>query len=218
MSVGPHYYPTTSATTLTLTTGVSSDDAEMNNGANVSTRGDTANGLMSLTGFAGETPANSLTVGSHASGDARTAGFCFTSVTIAQGTTIISATLSLTPSATYTPAGGNHVSVNVGCQAADNAATFTTTSGNLNTTTRARTTAATTHDFTVCTAGTAHTIDITTAVQEVINRAGFASGNAIVVIADNNGATTTIGEWQDLYQFDVTGVTTAQKPTLVIVY
>jgi hypothetical protein len=203
--------------TLTLTIGASSDDAYQGGFQNTATRGDTSSATMFLTGLSSESPANPQVVGSHGSNDAAAAGFRFTGVTIPQGTTITSAVLTLTPSATYSSPGV--IAINIGCQAADNPTTFTSSPGNLNTTARPRTTAFTgPTSIKSVTAGTAINFTITSAVQEVINRAGFASGNAIVVIADNNGTTTTAGEWQDFYSFDVSGVTTVQKPTLTIVY
>jgi hypothetical protein len=204
-------------TTLTLTIGASSDDAYQGGFQNTATRGDTSSATMFLTGLSSESPANPQILGSHGGNDAVAAGFRFTGVTVPQGTTITSAVLTLTPSASYTS--GGVIAINIGCQYADNPTTFTSSAGNLNTTARPRTTAFTgPTSIKTVTAGTAINFTITTAVQEVINRAGFASGNAIVVIADNNGTTTTAGEWQDFYSFDVSGVTTVQKPTLTIVY
>lgn len=134
----------------------------------------------------------------------------FLSVTIAQGTTITSATLTLKAQATYSTA--NTISCIAYGEAADNAAIYTATGTNINA--RARTTANSgAKDIKSVTAETDYTWDVTTAVQEVINRAGWASGNAISILIRDNSSTSN--EWQDFYTYDNT---TTKAPKLDITY
>jgi hypothetical protein len=156
-----------------------------------------------------------LSPGSHGSNDEYSAACRFTNVTIAQGTTITSATFSMRPNATYN-AGASVIRYIVCCQAADNAAALATSgSTNLDGATRAGTTADTTWTQTSVAAGVRESVDITTAVQEVINRAGWVSGNAIVVLIDTH-VDCTQGEWQDYDAFNTGG--SSNGPKLDIVY
>lgn len=154
-----------------------------------------------------------LSPGSHGNNDEYSAGVRFTGVTIAQGTTITSATFSMRANATYN-AGSNVVAYIVCCQAADNAGALVASgSTDLDGGTRAGTTADSgTWTQTSVTGGTRYSVDITASVQEVINRAGWVSGNAIVVLVDTH-ANTTVGEWQD---YDANSATLG--PRLDIVY
>lgn len=137
-----------------------------------------------------------LSPGSHGSNDEFSCGARFTSVTIPQGATINSADFSMVADSTYS-AGASTVRFWVCCQAADNAGALATTgSTDLDGATRPGTTADSTWTQTSVTGGTRYTVSITSAVQEVINRAGWASGNAIVVLVDTH-ADCTSGEWQD---------------------
>lgn len=139
-------------TTLNLQTGASSDDARENGG----TMGLTATTLL-------------------ISGPGHILGFRWTGVTIPQGTTLTSATLSfyVTGTADDTPNG-----VAVAAQAADNAGTFTTATNDISG--RSLTSTVTWSGSNIG-AGW-QTIDVTTPIQAVINRAGWVSGNALVVI------------------------------------
>ena len=141
------------------------------------------------------TTANPLPIGRHSStSDCSSAAFRFTGIT---ETSITAATFSLVADVTYN-AGANPIVYIVSCQAADNAGALTTTSGDINATTRPRTTADS-GDWVVTsvTGGTRYSIDITSAVQEVMARGGWASGNAIVVLVDTATGSTVDNEWQD---------------------
>lgn len=147
-----------------------------------------------------------LSPGSHGSGDEYSAGCRFTSVTIGNADTINSADFSMRANATYAPAAT--IAYIACCQAADNAGALATSgSTDLDGATRPGTTADT-QPWTVSavTGGTRYTVSITSAVQELVNRAGWASGNAACVLIDTR-STTTQGEWQDWDAFNTGGTT-----------
>lgn len=126
-------------------------------------------------------------------------GWRLTGVGVAQGATINSAFLTITASVTYTT--GSTLSAIVSGQAADNAPTFAASAGNLGTGTRPRTTAATgALNLQSVTAEIEYVINVTSIIQELVNRPGWASGNSLVLIADNNGSAN--GEWQDFYSYN----------------
>lgn len=164
-----------------------------------------------------------LSPGSHGSGDEYSAAARFTGITAAQGATISAATFSLKAQGTYN-AGANTVSFLVSAEASDNAPALTnsgagsslrisgeTTNGN-----RPRTTAVSAAwNQTSVVAGTRYSIDVTSVIQEIVNRAGWASGNAILIIVDTN-TTTTQGEWQDYYAWDDATDRTNNPPQLDI--
>jgi len=110
-------------------------------------------------------------------------GMRFTNILIPQGSTINSASIEIVPSSDFGP--GN-VYTKIQCQDIDDAPAFTTSSADISS--RTLTTAGSDWDFTSLTAGTAVTTsDFTAAVQEVINRAGWSSGNALVVVIRDDG-------------------------------
>jgi hypothetical protein len=165
--------------TLNLQAGASSDDAYATNNATAAT----------LTGhieFVGE------------GSTVATVALRFTGVTIPQGTVITSAILTLKAASSYST--GNSIKGKAACQDADNPGTFTTANGNLNTTNRPRTAYSTTWSLPTVTAETDYTKDITAQVQAILNRGGWVSGNAIVVLIDDDGS--TLSEWQDMYSYD----------------
>lgn len=188
-------------TTLNLQVASSAGDAHagsINNdsGRNVTTGAN----INSLTN-------NPLSPGSHGSNDEYTAAFRFTGVTVANAATINSATFKLTAQATYN-AGANTVSFLVSAQAHDNAPAMVATGSGENlrsstgTAPRPRTTAVSAAwNQTSIVADTEYSIDVTGVVQEIVNRAGWASGNAILILVDTN-TTTTLGEWQDYFSYD----------------
>jgi hypothetical protein len=74
----------------------------------------------------------------------------------------------------------------VGCDDADTSATPTTwanLSGKTMTTARV-----TNNNVAAWTAGTEYTFDVTTAVQEVLDRAGFSAGNVVGIVIYDNGS------------------------------
>ena len=77
------------------------------------------------------------------------------------------------------------VLVSIYCEAADTAAAPADTTALL-----AKTLTTNNYDYSLdaYTTGVEYSYDITTAVQEVLNRAGWASGNTLAVIVDDNGS------------------------------
>lgn len=163
-----------------------------------------------------------LSPGSHGSGDEYSAAARFVSVTVPQGATISSATFKMTAQATYN-AGANTISYLVSAEASDNAPALTNSgagsslriSGETTLVNRPRTTAVSAAwNQNSVTADNEYSIDVTSVIQEIVNRAGWVSGNAILIVVDTN-TTCTSGEWQDYYSYDGTA---AKSPKLDITY
>lgn len=140
-------------------------------------------------------------------------GYRFLNVTIPQGATINSANLQYY--VTSTTRDDNEQDVY--CEDVDDAATFSASANNISS--RALTTAKTTVSADSVGVGF-YTVSITSAVQEVINRAGWVSGNDLAVIMD---ALTTPNLAPDTYDnsptnaakldIDYTEVSTGQPIT-----
>lgn len=153
-------------TTLSLQVGASSDDARENSGT------------VGLTG----TSINTSAV-------YRQLGFRWPGATVPRSATIASAVVSfyVTSTSNDTPNGAT-----VGVQDADNAATFTTTSNDISG--RALTGTVTWSGSNIG-AGW-HTVDVTSLVQAVVNRAGWVSGNALAVVVQGvSGTDLSITTW-----------------------
>jgi uncharacterized protein YjiK len=104
-------------------------------------------------------------------------GMRFTTLAIPPGATITNAHLELTAEDTNL----DKISVTVFGEASDNAVTFSTTNSNI--TGRAVTTASVNWPLAAWTSGEKHqTPDISAIIQEIVNRPGWASGNALVII------------------------------------
>lgn len=189
-------------TTLTMTASATS---HMGSIANDSGRNVTNTSPVSLN-------PNPVSPGSHGNGDEYTMAARFTTdAGITNGLTITSATYKMTAQGTY-DAGANVIAFLVSAHAADNAGALATTNGDVNTTTRPRTTAVSSvWTQTSVVINTQYSIDVTTVVQELVNRGGWAAGNSIVILVDTN-STTSQNEWQDYYG------TGANVPVLEIVY
>lgn len=143
--------------------------------------------------------ANLLNVGNVNNNSTSTAGLRFTNVTIPQGATISSATLTLYGYSTYST--GSTISAIAACEDADNSSAFASSPANFRSTNRPRTTAKSSAvNIASVTAGNAYTWDVTTSVQEVIDRTGWASGNAISIFVDNNASSAS--EWQEFEAYD----------------
>lgn len=195
--------------TLTVTVAASADDAQHQSINNDSGRNVTTGDVTVLNNTL-------LSPGSHSGNDEWTIGARFLGVTVPKDATINSATFSMKAQGTYTTGGA--VSYLVSAQAADNPATFSVGTDDMDVTTRPRTTAVSAvWNQNSVTAGTRYSIDITSVIQEIVNRAGWVSGNAIVTFVDTD-TTTTLGEWQDYYAFDDTTDQTNNPPQLFIDY
>ncbi len=132
----------------------------------------------------------------------------FSSVALAQGTTITSAELILTALGTY-DCGACTLSITLQLDDVDDSAALTTT--NIND--RTGTTASSNHSITATVDNTEYNFAITSQVQEVLDRGGFVSGNAMTVLASDNGSDSS--EWQEYYTYNNDP---AKAPKLVIVY
>lgn len=132
------------------------------------------------------------------------AGFRFTNITIAPGSTVSAATLTL-----YLPSAANDdADVDIYGEDADDAATFTTANNDI--TNRTATTA-----VAVWTAGSLGTgwkvsADFAAVIQEIIDRGGWASGNDIVIVLK--------GRSTDPLRFETYDAATGNLPTLDITY
>lgn len=137
-------------------------------------------------------------------------GMRFTSVTIPQGATISAATLTFKARITET---AGTVNLRIEGQAADDAATFSTLS---DFTGRSRTAANASWSPGAWTANTLYTTaDFTSVVQEIVNRAGWASGNNLALFIKNNGSTTGTDAYRIAYSFNNAA---ADAPQLDITY
>lgn len=129
--------------------------------------------------------------------------FPFT-VALARGTQVVSATLKLVASTGSSPVTSN---IKVGCEAADNPAnpsTYTDLFG------RAFTAATVTTTLVQYTGGVTYDYDVTAAVQEILNRSGWVSGNVLAcMIADVD----TADKPHSVYSYE----NGSNRPTLQIV-
>lgn len=181
--------------TLNLQVNASADDSDQQSGANDMGRTYTNTGACTLTRA-------TMSPGSHATNDEWTAAFRFTGVTIAQGSTIDAASFILTPQAGWDAAAlGRVVKYHVSTQAHDNAPALLSTGSNLTSTNRPRSTADVAWTQSTTVTDVEQSVSVISIIQEIINRAGWVSGNAIVIILDTH-ADTTIGEWQDYQAYD----------------
>lgn len=217
-------------TTLTLTIGAVGDN---NQQASITdtladTKAPSNSGVVDNGAVDGSGP-TALMPGEHAATNGcYSVGMLFKSVTIPQGTTLTSATLTMYAGNPYDASGtaGHFITVRVSCQDADTVASLGGPSnpGDLRSSVRPRTTTEAVWDITKNgnAQGDAKSIDCTAPVQTVINRAGFASGNNICVILDTKGApntgsgNTAPSEWNDFQAY--TAGQAAFAPKLVIIY
>ena len=120
------------------------------------------------------------------SGVSQTVGLRFTGVTVPEGATIVNAYVQFQTRV----ATSNTANFTIRAQASDNASQFTTTARNISS--RPRTTAAASWSpapwTVVGEAGVdQRTTDLSAVLQEIINRPGWTSGNAIVLIITGTG-------------------------------
>ena len=113
-------------------------------------------------------------------------GMRFLSVTIPQGATIDSATITVyLTSTTY-----DDPDINIKGEAADNPGTFTTANNNI--TNRTKTTASVNWTATGIGTGNKTSPDIAAVIQEITDRSGWASGNALVIFFTGNNSSSAI--------------------------
>lgn len=178
--------------TVNQQVGNSTDDAEQNAGT----------GAVSVTGTDLELTADG--------GTQQVIGMRFFDLKIPRGATITNAYLEFTPRSDQTVNTGNP-SITIRAQDADNAATFSTTANDVSS--RPVTSASVTWTPANWTVGTlAQTNSISSLVQAVVNRAGWASGNSMAFVMSGAAANNFRRAWS----FDANGVTSA--PRLVVQY
>jgi len=178
--------------TLNLQVGANADDGYCRHGA------ETFNATLGYT-YLGSIAA-----------DAETDSFFrFTNVTIPQGATIVSATLTLTADANR---GADTVRTNVAAEDADNPAAPTTYA---NMVARVRTTALVAWDFTTDWVADSEYSpgSLTAVIKEVVDRGGWSSGNALIIYVDNDASTDVAA--RTCYSYDGSA---AKAATLDIEY
>ena len=172
-----------SCTTVTSRVNASSDDAQQ------------SGTTMSLTGSTLPISSSSLLWGAR-----------FQNVNVPNGATIQSAAITFRSSSAQS--GSNGVRTLYG-QAADNPTTFTTTASNLSG--RTRTTASVIWNIASIYANTNfQSYLITNIVQEIVNRAGWAANNAMVILGPTTGTNT-----RTAYSYDGSSTYT---PLLTVTY
>lgn len=168
----------------------------------VAASNDDANENISTTSVA--TGGASLTIR-----DARLHLLRFTNITVPQGATINTATIQVTSADTFSGTNGTQI----WCEDADNAATCSGSDGDI--TGRTKTTASSTFAFPAWSfderSDDTKTPNLASVVQEVIDRVGWSSGNAIVFLV---GATTGSSGDRDYWTFD--GEVAGQRPELFL--
>jgi CSLREA domain-containing protein len=191
-------------TTISIRVNQSTDDAEE---AGPDATGSHPPGYMDLTSSDIELTTDTDATGGY-SGGTQKIGMRFRNITIPQGATITDAYIvfrAITPDAPNTNNGAT--SLTFRGQAADNPGTFTSTSYDI--TGRATTSAAVAWSPSAWTAGTNYNSPVLTSiVQEIIDRSGWASGNSLVMIVTGTGSRTT----------DSYNGSSATAPQLVISY
>jgi hypothetical protein len=113
-------------------------------------------------------------------------GLRFNGLSIPQGATITNASIQLTAAASSSAA----VNLTIKAQAADNPGTFAATPGDISN--RSTTTAGVNWMPGAWTGGSttnATTPDLTSIVQEIVNRPGWSAGNSMVFVTTDNGTT-----------------------------
>ena len=140
-----------------------------------------------------------------------TVGLRFTGVTVPRNAVISDATLDFTANASDS---AGSVSLLVDGEAVDSAATFTTAANSIHS--RTGTTATATFALTAWTSATIYRLqgNLKNIIQEIVNRTGWASGNALVLRLFDSGSST--GR-RRAYSRNGTAVL-AELPTLTITY
>lgn len=150
---------------------------------------------------------NYIEVGDH--GGSVTTICRFTAVGIEQGATINTATITFTGQDTYNS--GTNMYVYVGCEDVDSSAVPNGDDGNVANRAASITTAKTEWNIKAIVTDTTYKINIKDAVQEIISRAGWASGNNIAILMTDKDCANN--EWQQMYSCDGSG---AKAPILDI--
>lgn len=113
-------------------------------------------------------------------------GMRFNSITIPKNATITNAYIEFTNKTSFS----GTVNLTISGQAIDNAPTFTTATSNITSRVKTTATVAWSPPNWTTVNGTYQTANISTIVQELVNRAGWASGNSLVLMV--NGTSTNL--------------------------
>jgi hypothetical protein len=137
------------------------------------------------------------------------AGHRFQNITIPKGATITSATMNV-----VLQENSETIATNIYCEDADDAVAFANSAG-VKPSDRSLTDAYTAWDLsTAWSAGTGYdSVDFSSCVQEVIDRDGWESGNALVILVKDDG--TSGGNNRTLYSYESS---TANAATLTVEY
>ena len=156
-----------------------------------------ADNAWTISGFSSYvTDPGYLMVGKINASGTETAWIRFTNVTIPKGSTINSAIVRLVSQGSS----GTNARVITKCAAADNPAMPTTYAA----TTAVALTAGTDSGVINTSVVSIYQLDIATALQAVVNRAGFASGNSVLVAIQDNGSSSVHGLYTDSYSTGAT--------------
>lgn len=142
-----------------------------------------------------------LSPGSHGINHEHSVALAFDDEVPAAGKTVLVATLFLFANATYNASPGT-VKIYVSAHDADTPAALNSDVGDLRSAVRPRTAETTVQDITSVTAALAVEIDVTTVIQELLDRPGWTA-TRIVLLVDTHEDTTD-GEWQDFDDFALT--------------
>lgn len=137
----------------------------------------------------------------------------FTGVTIPQGTTINSAKIRFIASATKTPS----IAAKIEGVAEDNTGEFVTSpEDTARTRTKTSANAAWNGSISHTLDSALDTPDITSIVQEIVNRGGWASGNAMAFFLSDDGSSS--GNYISVYEYNTTTPNGAKAAELIIDY
>ncbi len=156
---------------------------------------------------------NPISAGNVNGNENSTLGARFTGINIPNSATISSATFTLTGHADW-DSSPEQIRPQVALQDADNPSAFATSAANLNTSTRPRTSYTSNWNLDDVTANAEYSIAVTSLVQTVVNRGGWSSGNAMVVLVDETGSSDP-SQWQDFWSYDGDS---AKAPELSVSY
>ena len=149
-----------------------------------------------VTDFATVSSTGVLAPGSHGANDEYSVALQFDDDIPPQGATVTKAKLILYSIATYE---ATSVVLYVSAHDADTPAALNTTSGDLNTTARPRTTAYSTVDVSFLEEADLITVDITTVIQELLDRPGWTATRIVLLIDTHED--TDVSEWQEFADY-----------------
>ena len=154
------------------------------------------------------TTSAALEIVQNGSGAPQIIGLRFTNVTIPQGATITGTTLRFVAETNTSEA----TTLTIRGQAADNAPTFSNAGNSVST--RAQTSASTSWTPKPWVEGEDYSLSVSSSVQEIVNRAGWKSGNALAFTISGSGLRRAMSFDGDPEKAPQLAVTYETKPTL----